>query len=135
MILIEYLYSDKVACSKWLDRCSVTILFINVERMAAASTALHRQKGLASKIQVPRPEVIKMYQKVMGGVHLIHQRAAAHHLHWKLTIRFYLNIFFDLMNVASGSSCTIYKMMHPNDLTLLNFKTVVSTYLIGRYTS
>ena len=49
--------------------------------MAAASTALHRQKGLASKIQVPRPEVIKMYQKVMGGVHLIHQRAAAHHLH------------------------------------------------------
>ena len=26
-------------------------------------------------------------------------------------------------------------MMHPNDLTLLDFETIVSTYLTGRYTS
>ena len=27
----EYLYSDKVACCKWLDRHSATVLFNNVD--------------------------------------------------------------------------------------------------------
>ena len=90
----KYLYSDKVACCKWLDRRSVKVLSSNVEGMATTSTAPHRQKGSASKIQVPCPDVIKMYNKGMGGVDLIDQRAAVYHLYRKSTIRFYLRIFF-----------------------------------------
>ena len=67
----EYLYSDKVACCKWLDRRSVTILFSNVEGMATTSTVPRRQKGSASKIQVTCPNVIKMYNRGMGGVDII----------------------------------------------------------------
>lgn len=35
-----------------------------------------------------------MYNKGMGGVDLIDQRAVAYHLDQKPTIRFYLHIFF-----------------------------------------
>ena len=39
------------------------------------------------------------------------------------------------MDVACANSFVVYKILHPNDLTLLDFKTIIATYLIGRYTS
>ena len=48
--------------------------------MTAASTVPHQQKRSASKNQVPCPDVTKMYNKLMGGVELIDQRAAAYNL-------------------------------------------------------
>ena len=39
------------------------------------------------------------------------------------------------MDVACANNYTVYKMMHPDYLTLLDFKTIVSTYLIVSYTS
>ena len=92
---IEYLYSDKVACCKWFDRLSVTKLFSNDEGMATIPNVPRQQKGSASKIQVPFPNIIKVYNKGTGGVDLIDQRASAYHLDRKL-IRFYLRIFFNI---------------------------------------
>ena len=71
----------------------------------------------------------------MGGVDLIDQRVASYYLDWKSSIRFYLHIFIDLMVIAFTNSYIVYNIMHPNDPMLLNFKTTVSTYLIGRYTT
>ena len=70
-------------------------------------------------------------KQVMGGVDLI----AAYHLDRKSRVRFYLRIFFDLMDVACVNSFVVNNMLHPSDLTLLDFKTIIATYLIGRYTS
>ena len=39
------------------------------------------------------------------------------------------------MDVGCANNYIVYNMIHANDLTLFNFKTIVSTYLIGRYTS
>ena len=80
----------------------------------------------------------RCYQNVrrgMGGVDLIDQRTAAYHLGRKSRVRFYLRIFFDLMDIACANSFVVYNMLHPNDLTLLDFKTIIATYLIGSYTS
>ena len=41
---------------------------------------------------------------------------------------------FDSMNVTCVNSHIVYSMTYPNDLTLLDFKTITSTYLTGRYT-
>ena len=71
----------------------------------------------------------------MGGFDLIDQNAEAYHLDQRSIIRFYFLIFFYFMDVACANSYIVYNMMHPNDLTFFNFKTIVSTYLIGRYTS
>ena len=59
----EYLHFDKVACCKWLDRRSITMLFSNGEGMATTYTVPHRRKGSTVKIQVPCRDVIKMYNK------------------------------------------------------------------------
>ena len=109
----QYLYSNKIAYCKWLDRHSVTMLFSSVEGMTTTSTDPRRQKGSASKNQVSCPDLIKKYNKGIGGVDLIDQRAAAYHLDRKSTITFYLRICFDLVDVD---------MIHPNDLTLLYFQ-------------
>ena len=131
----DCMYSDKIACCKWFDRGSVLMLFSNIEGMSTTSTILCRQKGSASKILVPCPDVIKMYNQGIGGVDLIDQRTAAYHLDRKSRVRFYLRIFFDLMDIAYANSFVVYNMLYPNDLTLLDFKTIIATYLIGRYTS
>ena len=39
------------------------------------------------------------------------------------------------MDVGCANSFVVYNMFHPNDLTLLDFKTIIATYLIGSYTS
>ena len=44
-------------------------------------------------------------------------------------------IFFDLIDLVCANSYIVYSMMHPNDLTLLDFETIFSTYLITRYKS
>ena len=104
----EYLYSDKIVCCKWLDRRSVAMLFSNAEGMATTSTVPLQQKGSASKNTCP--SVITMYNKGMGGVSLIDQSTTAYHLDRKSTIRFYLRIFFDLMDVAYANSDIVYKL-------------------------
>ena len=114
----EYLCSDNLACCKWLNKYSVTMLFSHVEGMVTTSAVPRRHKGSASKIQVPYPDVIKM-----GGVDLIDQRAAAYHLDWKSTIRFYLSMFFDLMDVFYDASKWSYTARFWNHcFNLLNWK-------------
>ena len=130
----EYLYSDKAACCKQLDRHVVTILLSNIEEMATTSTVSLRQNGSAIEIQVPCHTLSKFTTKEwvlstqLIGVDLIY------HLDEKSTIRLYLCTFFEMMDVACANSYAVYNMMPPNDLTLINFLTIVSTYLIGRYT-
>ena len=131
----DYMYSEKVACCKWFDRRSVLMLFSNIEGMSTISTVLPQQKGSASKIQVPCPDVIKMCNQDMGDVDLIDQRNAAYHLYRKSRVRFCLRIFLNLLGVACANSFVVYNILHYNDLTLLDFKTIIATYLIGRYTS
>ena len=127
---IKYVFSNIVPYCKWLDKCSVTVLLSNVEGMTIASTVPHQQKGPVSKTQVPCPDAIELYNQGMLGVDLIDQRAAAYHLDRKSTIRFYSSIFLDLMDLACANLYIIYNMMHPNDLTLFDFKTTISIYLI-----
>ena len=54
------------------------MLFSNIEGGATTSTVPRLQKRLASKTQVPFPDVIKMYNKGMGGDGTIDQMTAAY---------------------------------------------------------
>ena len=39
------------------------------------------------------------------------------------------------MDVACANSYIAYNMLHPDDITLLNFKIAIATHLIGPYTN
>ena len=66
----------------------------------------------------------------MGGVDHMDQRTAAYCLDRKSSVKFYLLIFFDLMDIACVKSYLIYNRKHPNKLSLLDYKTVVAKNII-----
>ena len=75
-------------------------------------------------------KVIKLYNSGMGGVDLMNQRTAGYHLDRKSSVRFYLRIFFDLMDIVCVNSYLVYNMKYPNKLFLLDYKSVVTKNLI-----
>ena len=82
-----------------------------------------REKGSNTKSSVPCTKFVNIYNSGMDGVYLMDQRTAAF-------VRFYLRIFFDLMDIACVNSYLIYNMKHPNKLFLLDYKVVVAKNII-----
>ena len=89
-----------------------------------------RENGSRTKSSVPCHKVVKLYNSGIGGIDLMDQRIAAYRLDRKSSVRFYLRIFFDLMDIACVNSYLIYNMKHPNKLSLLDYKIVVAKNLI-----
>ena len=96
---------------------------------------LMKLKQSALPVRVPCPDIIKMRNQGMSGVDLVDHTKSRCNLHCKSSIRFYLNTLFFLMNIVYTIRFIVFKMMDPNDVTILDFKTIVSTYLTGRYTN
>ena len=77
--------------------------------------------------------VVKLYNSSMGGVNPMDQHTAANRLDQKSSVRFYLCIFFDLMDITCVNSYLIYNIKHPNKLSFLDYKIVVSKSLIQNH--
>ena len=88
--------------------------------------SVQREKGSKTKSSVPFSKIVKLYNSDMGEVYLMDQRTAAYHLDRKSSVRFYLRIFFDLMDITCVNSYLIYNMKHPNKLSLLYYKILVA---------
>ena len=118
----EFLFSgNKMAC-KWIDNRSVLLLSSALEGMNDILSVQSREKGSKIKFLVPCLKVVKLYSSGMGGVDLMDQPTVTYRLDRKLSVRFYLRIFFDLMNIACVNNYVIYNMKHPTKLSLLYFK-------------
>ena len=89
-----------------------------------------RAKGSKAKSSVPCPKVVKLYNNCIGGVDPMDQCTAAYRLDRNSSVRFYLRIFFDLMDIVCVNSYLIYNMKHPSKLSLLDYKIVVAKNLI-----
>ena len=126
----EFLFSGNTVTCKWMDDWSVLLLSSALERMNGILSVQRRENGSKTKSLVPCPEVVKLCNSSMGGVEVIDQRTAAYRLVRKSYLIFYLQIFFDLMDIACVISCLIYSMKHPNKLPLLDYKNVVAKKLI-----
>ena len=92
-------------------------------------------KGSANKMPINCPNLVKLYNNGMGGVDIMDQKAAAYRLDRKSKFRFYLRIFFDLMDVALVNSFISFEALGRTGLEFLDFKIVVAKALIGRYVS
>ena len=121
--------------SKWMDNQSVLFLSSALEGIMTYYQFREEKKGSKSNSLVPCPKVVKLYNGSMGGVDLMDQRTAAYRLDWKSSVRFYLCIFFDLMDIACANSYLIYNMKHPNKLSLLDYKIVVAKKVIQYHQS
>ena len=78
--------------------------------------------------------MVKDYNNNMGGVDLMDQRTAAYKLDRKaFSGRYYLRLFFDLMEVACVNAHLVYKSLELRGMELLDYKIVVSKHHIGNY--
>ena len=126
----EFLFSGNTMVCKWMDNWSVLLLSSALEGMNDILSVQRREKGSKTKPLVPRPKVVKLYNSGMCGVDLMDQRTAVYRLDRKSSVRFYLCIFFDLMDIACVNSYLIYNVKHRNKLSLLDYKIVVTRNLI-----
>ena len=115
----QFLFSGNTMAWKWMDNRSVMLLLSALEGMDDILSVQRREKGSKTNSSVPFPKVVKLGSSGMVRVDLLDQRTAAYRLNWKSSVRFYLHIFFDLMDIACASSYLIYNMKHPKELSLL----------------
>ena len=126
----EFLFSGNTMACKWMDNQSVLLLSSILEGMNGILSVQRTEKGSKTKSLVPCPKVVKLYNSRMGGVDFMDQRTAAYRMDRRSSVRFYLCIFFDLMNIACVNSYLIYNMKHPNKFYLLDYKIVVAKIVI-----
>ena len=101
----EFLFSGNTMACKSMDNQSVLLLSsAHEEGMNEISSVQRREKGLKTKSSVPCPKVFKLYNSGMGVVDLMDQRTAAYCLERKSSVRFYLRVFFVLMDIACDNS-------------------------------
>ena len=123
--LIVISSGNTMAC-KWMDNRSVLLLSSALEGVNDILSVQRGEKGWKTKSSVTSPKFVKLYNSGMGGVDLMDQRTAAYRLDRKSSARFYLHIFFDLMDIACVNSYLIYNMKHPNKLSLLYYEILVA---------
>ena len=122
----EFLFSGNTMACKWMENRTVLLLSSALEGMNYILSVQRRKKGSKAKSLVPRTNVVKLYN---SGVDLMDQRTAACRLDRKSSSRFYLHIFFNLMDIACVNSYLIFNMNHPNKLSLLDYKIAVAKNL------
>ena len=111
---VDFQYANNVVAVKWFDNRGVTMVGTCLEECDKISTVSRKVKGQSAKIPVPCPEIIKDYNSAMGGVDLLDQQTAAYKLDRKSSSgRYYLRLFFDLMDISVVNSHIIYKELNP----------------------
>ena len=126
----KFLYSKNAMACKWMDNHSVLLVSTALEGMDDVLPFQRWEKGSRTKSSIICPMVVKLYNNGMGWVDLMDQQTAAYRLDLKLSVRFYLHIFFDLLNIAYADSFLVYNMKHPEQLTLLSYKIFMAKNLI-----
>ena len=133
---VDFQYANNVVAVKWFDNRGVTMVGTCLEECDKISTVSRKVKGQSAKIPVPCPEIIKDYNSGMGAVDLVGQKTAACKLDSKSSGgRYYLRLFFDLMDILVVNSHIIYKKLNPKGMELLDFEIVLAKLLVGTYNS
>lgn len=78
-------------------------------------------RKVKERIDVTRPFAIQEYNKFMGGVDMM-DRMIAHYPHGFKNKKWYLRVYFHMLNMAIVNSWLLYKKDVDNIFPLLNFK-------------
>ena len=133
---IDFQYPNNVAAVKWFHNRGVKMVGTCLDEFNKVSTVTRKVKRQSTKIPVPCLEIIKDYNSSMGGVDLLDQKTASYKLgRNSFGRRYYVRLFFDLIDISVVNSHAIYKVLYPNGMELLDFKIVLAKTLIGTYNS
>ena len=126
-------YSKKVIWIKWKDNHDVVLLGSNTEAPDDCSSVQKLEKGMSSKTLFPYPQLVKRYNKGMGGVDLMDKLTSNYRLDRRSKTRYYLHLFFDLWRMALVNAYIVYGKLTEKKFYHLDFQVTVAKSLIGNY--
>ena len=98
---------------------------------------LCRTKGCAQKKTVSCPVLVKKYNSGMGGVDLCDQKKSTYALDRRAKFRYYLRMFFDLLDMSCVNAYVIYRGMSletSDQLSFRDFKLLIAEKLTAHKT-
>ena len=117
---IDFQYTSNVVAVKWIDNGLI------VTRRAKGQSAKipNYQSAKLSKVTTP------VWVVLISSI----KKTAAYKLNRKSSGgRYYLRLFFDLMNISVVNSQAIYKVLYPKRMELIDFKIILAKSLIVTY--
>lgn len=135
---IFFLSYQGISYIKWKDNKGVNFL---TNYISPLLTSTVKRRDGSEKINIVCPQVVSLYNQYMGGVDLMDQKKVCYELDRKSTIKYYLRLFFDLMDIAMNNAFITYSKIQEKyglespKLTNLSFRQSVARGLIGGFTS
>lgn len=134
---VAHYTSKGVSIVKWMDNRAV-FLASNFIDPSNKTVVKRRVAGNSDKIEISCPEMIKYYNKGMGGVDLMDQKKVYYEFDRKSKCRFYMRLFFDLFEICIHNTFIIQSKLNINEktnMTSLEFRSALSTQLINGFIS
>lgn len=136
---IDFASTDNgVSCVKWMDNRSVLIMSNYISPLDKV-TVERRLKGSNDKVKINCPKMINEYNKYMGGVDLMDQKKVTYEVDRRSKIKYYLRLFFDLLDISVNNACIVYNQLLKNEntkpATSLEYRQMIARGLIGNYTN
>jgi len=109
---MDTMTANRVTCVKWMDNRAVLLLsnFMPCSK-DDVTHVLRRQAGSSEKLRVPCPSIVTTYNKFMGGVGVMDQKKVSYETDRKSKTKYYLRMFFDLLDIAVNNSHCIYSQL------------------------
>ena len=124
---------DSVQCQIWKDKKAVA--FINTVCSSTAQTQVLRRNKDGSRVSVPWPESVKLYNSYMGGVDLFDARRKNYSSSRK-SKKWWLRIFYFLLDTAVVNNYILYKEKGgTKSLALKEFILDVAEHLMSMFLS
>ena len=125
-------FSSNIMACKWMDQyCARSVLLLSsVFEVMNDILLVQRKKRVQRRILWFLVLRLSSFP-IAAWVELILWTSVLPHIFWikKSSVRFYLRIFFDLMDIARVNSCLNYNMKHPNKLSFLDYKVVAKNLI------
>lgn len=112
--------NENVTVTRWLDNKLVHVMssYAGKEPLDKVNRYDRVQKKV---IEVKRPYAISEYNKFMGGIDL-NDRMVAHYPHGLKNKKFYLRIFYHILNVAIVNAWIVQNTVLKSEMSLVDFK-------------
>lgn len=132
----EFLFGVKkrTAAVKWMDKKAVCFLS-SVHSPRRTSYVLRRQRN-GIRREIGCPEVVKIYNKTMGGVDKFDQLRERYAI-GRRSVKWWHRIFYYLADLAIVNSYVMWKLKHTNPAKChqLDFRINLARQLIGGFSS
>lgn len=129
----DFRYKTKsgVSAYKWMDNKAVT--FLSTLHSPKTITSVNRKNKDGSLSQVTCPEVVKVYNNIMGGVDRFDQFRERYAI-GRRSVKWWHRILYFLIDLAIVSSFILWNVAKGTKIDQLSFRLRLAKQLIGNYT-